>query len=64
MIRLMVLSLVLSVAGPQPEAFAQRVVDRINLDRAYEACMARGGDDDWECELILERGEANNSRRA
>lgn len=64
MIRLMVLSLVLSVAGPQPEAFAQRVIDRINLNRAYDACMAKGGDDDWMCELILEGAETNRPRRA
>lgn len=62
MIRLIALSLVLSVAGPQPEAFAQRVIARIKLDRSYDACMAKGGNDDWECELIFERGEALRSR--
>ncbi len=55
MIRLVTLSLVLSVAGPQPEALADRVLTRFQQDRTYDACMARGGDDDWQCELILER---------
>ena len=59
MIRLVTLSLVLSVAGPQPEALTDRVLTRFQQDHAYDACMARGGDDDWQCELVLERWPAN-----
>lgn len=54
MIRTLALGFILSLTGPQPEAFAQRFIARWQQDRAYDACMARGGQDDWQCELILE----------
>lgn len=55
MVRTFALSLVLSLFGPQPEALAQRMVARLQQDLAYDACMARAGQDDWQCEEILER---------
>ena len=57
--RALALGLVLSITGPQPEAFAHRLVARWQNDRPYDACMARGGQDDRQCELILERWPAN-----
>jgi len=57
--RAMGLGLLLSLTGPQPEAFAQRLLARVQNEHAYEVCMAHGGDDDWQCELILERWPAN-----
>lgn len=57
--RTVVLGFLLSLTGPQPEACAQRLFARIQNEHAYEVCMARGGDDDWQCELILERWPAN-----
>ena len=49
------LGLLLALVGPQPEAWLQRVEARWRNDRAYDACMAQAGQDDWQCELILER---------
>lgn len=63
MIRACILGLLLSLTGPQPEAFAQRLIARIQNDHAYDVCMARGGDDDWQCELILDRWPANLAER-
>ena len=57
--RALALGLVLSITGPLPEAFAQRLIARWQNDRAYDACMVRRGQDDWQCELILERWPAN-----
>lgn len=54
MIRSLLLGLVLSLTGPIPEAFAERVIARFQQDQDYDACVARGGDDDWQCEIILE----------
>lgn len=59
MIRVLALSLILTVAGPQPEALVDRMLARMQQDRDYDACVARGGQDDWTCELILETWPAN-----
>lgn len=34
---------------------------RLQQDRAYDACMARGDDDDWTCEEIYERWPASRA---
>ena len=57
-IRAAMLGFVLSITGPQPEAFTVRLVTGWQNDRAYDACMARSGHDDWQCELILEQWPA------
>lgn len=59
MLRTVVLGFVLSLVGPQPEALAQRMVARLQHQLAYDACMARAGEDDWRCEEILEQWPRN-----
>ena len=58
MVRTFALGFLLSLVGPQPESFADRVITRYNQDRAYDRCMSQGGDDDWQCELVFERWPA------
>lgn len=54
MLRTFALGFVLSLTGPLPEAFAERAWARFQQDRAYDACMAHAGQDDWTCEGIYE----------
>ncbi len=61
MLRSLALGFLLSLTGPHPEALTERLIARGQQDRAYDACMVKGDDDDWKCEEIYERWPANRT---